>query len=144
MRANRGERKLSITTANINQDDQATTPLCVGFGEACFLAVRERERDEEQAAVLAGSFLEQLDKAGVTYAVNGSREERVAQNLNLRFEGIEAKALLAQLPTPAISTDSRVFVGLHWPIRRVDSDGSGGRPGLEPGANRLREGNRAG
>ena len=66
MRANRGERKLSITTANVNLDDQATTPLCVGFGEACALAVRERERDEEQAAVLAGAFLEQLDKAGVT------------------------------------------------------------------------------
>ena len=120
-------------------------PLGVAvIGEACALAVREREGDEEQPAVLAGSSLERLDKAGVTYAVNGSREERVAQNLNLSFEGIEAEALLAQLPTPAISSDSRVFDGLHCPIRRVDSDGSGGRPALEPGANRLREGNRAG
>ena len=87
------------------------TPLCVGFGEACALAVRERERDDEEAAVLAALFLEQLDKAGVTYAVNGSREKRVAQNLNLSFEGIEAEALLAQLPTLAISTGSACSSG---------------------------------
>ena len=91
------------------------TPLCVGFGEACALAVRERERDEEQATVLAGSFLEHLDKAGVTYAVNGSREERVAHNLNLSFEGVEPEALLAQLPTLAISTGSACSSGSIGP-----------------------------
>ena len=91
------------------------TPLCVGFGEACALAVRERERDEEQAADLADSFLEQLDRAGVTYAVNGSRERRVAQNLNLSFEGVEADALLAQLPTLAISTGSACSSGSIGP-----------------------------
>ena len=91
------------------------TPLCVGFGEACALAVQERERDEEQAAALAGSFLEQLDRAGVTYAVNGSRERRVAQNLNLSFEGVEADALLAQLPTLAISTGSACSSGSIGP-----------------------------
>ena len=91
------------------------TPLCVGFGEACALAIRDRARDEEQAAALAGSFLEQLDRAGVTYAVNGSRERRVAQNLNLSFEGIEADALLAQLPTLAISTGSACSSGSIGP-----------------------------
>ena len=91
------------------------TSLCVGFGEACALAVRERKKDEEQAAVLAGSFLEQLDKAGVTYAVNGSREQRVAQNLNLSFEGVEAEALLAQLPTLGISTGSACSSGSIGP-----------------------------
>lgn len=91
------------------------TALCVGFGEACALAVRERERDEEQAAALAGSFLEELDRAGVTYAVNGSREQRVAQNLNLSFEGVEAEALLAQLPTLAISTGSACSSGAIGP-----------------------------
>ena len=91
------------------------TPLCVGFGEACALAVQERERDAKQAAVLAVSFLEQLDKAGVGYKVNGSREQRVAQNLNLSFEGVEAEALLAQLPTLAISTGSACSSGSIGP-----------------------------
>ena len=91
------------------------TPLCVGFGEACALAVREREKDEKQAAGLASLFLAQLDKAGVAYAVNGSREERVAQNLNVSFEGVDADALLAQLPTLALSTGSACSSGSIGP-----------------------------
>ena len=91
------------------------TALCVGFGEACTLAVRERERDEEKAAQLASSFLEQLDKAGVSYVVNGSREERVAQNLNVSFNGVEAEVLLAELPTLALSTGSACSSGSIGP-----------------------------
>lgn len=91
------------------------TPLCVGFGEACALAVQERERDEEHAAALAGLFLERLDEAGVRYAVNGSREKRVVQNLNLSFEGVEADVLVAQLPTLGISTGSACSAGAIGP-----------------------------
>jgi len=91
------------------------TPLCVGFGAACALAVQEREKDEAQAGVLADLFLEQLDTAGVAYAINGSREDRVAQNLNLSFEGVEAEALLAHLPTLAISTGSACSSGAIGP-----------------------------
>ena len=87
------------------------TPLCVGFGEACALAVRERKRDEEQAAALAMLFLESLDKDGVLYDINGSREKRVAQNLNLSFDGVEAETLLAQVPTLALSTGSACSSG---------------------------------
>lgn len=87
------------------------TPLCVGFGEACALAIQERERDAEQASSLAALFLEHLDGAGVVYAVNGSREERVAQNLNLSFERVEAEALLARLPSLALSTGSACSSG---------------------------------
>ncbi len=91
------------------------TLLCVGFGEACALAVQERERDEKRAAKLAESFLAQLDMAGVMYAVNGSRERRVAQNLNLSFDGVDAETLLAQLPTVAISTGSACSSGSIGP-----------------------------
>ena len=87
------------------------TPLCVGFGEACALAVREREQDEKHATALADLFLENLDKAGVSYAVNGSREERVHQNLNISFDGVVAEALLARLPTLALSTGSACSSG---------------------------------
>ena len=91
------------------------TSLCVGFGEACAIAVREREKDEDHAAMLAASFLEQLERVGVTYTVNGSREERVPQNLNLSFGGIDAEELLAQLPTLAISTGSACSSGSIGP-----------------------------
>ena len=91
------------------------TALCVGFGEACALAVLERERDREHAAALGRAFLEELDKEGVSYEVNGSREERVAQNLNISFDGIEADALLAQLPMLALSTGSACSSGSIGP-----------------------------
>ncbi len=87
------------------------TALCVGFGEACALAIREREKDAAEAARLARAFLHELDKVGVSYVVNGSREERVAHNLNVSFLGIEAEALLAQLPTLAVSTGSACSSG---------------------------------
>ncbi|MCZ0942390.1 MAG: cysteine desulfurase family protein [Gammaproteobacteria bacterium] len=91
------------------------TPLCVGFGKACALAVRECEKDGERAAELASLFLKQLDKADVSYVVNGSREERVAQNLNVSFNGVEAEVLLAQLPTLALSTGSACSSGAVGP-----------------------------
>ncbi|MXY32926.1 MAG: cysteine desulfurase [Boseongicola sp. SB0664_bin_43] len=91
------------------------TALCVGFGEACALAVRERESDQVQAETLASSFLEQLDHAGVAYALNGSRESRVAQNLNLSFEDVDAEVLLAKLPTLALSTGSACSSGSIGP-----------------------------
>ena len=91
------------------------TALCVGFGEACALAARERERDREHAAVLAGSFLDELDTAGMSYTVNGSRDERVAQNLNISFDGVEADILLAQLPHLGLSTGSACSSGSIGP-----------------------------
>jgi len=91
------------------------TALCVGFGEACALAVREQEKDAAQAGVLAKAFLRELDNAHVSYVVNGSREERVAHNLNVSFNGIEAEALLAQVPTVALSTGSACSSGSIGP-----------------------------
>ena len=91
------------------------TGLCVGFGEACSLAVQERERDQEHAAALGTLFLEELDKESVSYVVNGSREQRVAQNLNVSFDGIEADTLLAQLPMLALSTGSACSSGSIGP-----------------------------
>ena len=91
------------------------TALCVGFGEACAIAVRDREQDQADAAALASLFLEELDRFGISYMVNGSREERIAQNLNLSFDGVEADALLALLPNLALSTGSACASGSIGP-----------------------------
>ena len=99
------------------------TALCVGFGEACALAVQERESEWEHAAALGKLFLEELDREGVSYAVNGSREERVAQNLNVSFNGIEADTLLAQLPTLALSTGSACSSGSISPSKVLTAMG---------------------
>ena len=91
------------------------TALCVGFGEACALAVHEREADQTHAAALANLFLEELDRSGVSYAINGTLEERVAQNLNVSFDGVEADVLLALLPDLALATGSACSSGSIGP-----------------------------
>ena len=101
------------------------TALCVGFGEACALAIREREKDAAEAAAVARAFLHELDQVGVSYVVNGSREERVAHNLNVSFLGIDAEALLAQLPTLAVSTGSACSSGSIGPSAVLTAMGLG-------------------
>ena len=87
------------------------TALCVGFGEACAIAIREKEMDEQHAKESATLFLEQLDKCNVSYVINGSRERRVAQNLNVSFDGVLAEELLARVPNVAASTGSACSSG---------------------------------
>ena len=91
------------------------TALCVGFGEACALAVREREKDQAHAAALANLFLEELDRFGISYVINGTREERIAQNLNISFDGVEADTILALLPDLALATGSACASGAIGP-----------------------------
>ena len=91
------------------------TALCVGMGEACALAVREREQDQAHAEVVANLFLAELNHFGVSYAINGTREERVPQNLNISFDGVEADALLALLPRLALATGSACASGSIGP-----------------------------
>jgi cysteine desulfurase len=81
-------------------------PGIVGFGEACEIAAREMPeeaprtvalRDRLQRAIVAG--LEGVE-------VNGSLEHRIPGNLNLRFAGTDAEAILMSLPEVALSTGS--------------------------------------
>lgn len=69
-------------------------PLCVGFGAACALARETMAAEEERIRGLAALFLELLAEAGVDYALNGSRNARLAGNLNLSFPGCDAEAIL--------------------------------------------------
>lgn len=99
------------------------TALCVGIGEACALAVREREKDQEHAATLAQLFLGELDCLGIRYVMNGAQEERDTQNLNISFDNVEADALLALLPNLALSTGSACASGSIGPSRVLSAMG---------------------
>lgn len=78
--------------------------LCAGFGEAAWLADKERGQDAARAKLLLVAFEEKLKAAGIDYTVQGSRERRVAQNLNLRLVGVQTDALQAELPAVAFSS----------------------------------------
>ncbi len=81
-------------------------PLIVGFGAACRLAGAEMAAEAERLAGLRERLLARLGDAIPGISVNGSREHRLAGNLNLAFPAVRAETLLADLPDLCLSTGS--------------------------------------
>ncbi len=82
------------------------TPLVVGLGAACRIAYAEMASDAERTAALRDRLLGRLRHAIPGLAVNGSLARRLPGNLNLRFPGLRATALLDACPELAASTGS--------------------------------------
>ena len=81
-------------------------PLIVGFGEACRIARAEMAAETARLAALRDRLLARLRAAIPGIALNGSRDHRLAGNLNLAFPGARAETLLAALPDLCLSTGS--------------------------------------
>jgi len=81
-------------------------PLIVGFGAACRLAGAEMAAEAERLAGLRERLLARLSDAIPGISVNGSREHRLAGNLNLAFPAARAETLLADLPDLCLATGS--------------------------------------
>src|SRR5215471_191774 len=81
-------------------------PAVVGFGEACAIYAREMEAEASQVGALRDRLWKQILAEIEDAQVNGSIEQRLPGNLNLRFPGVNASALLTDLPDVAISTGS--------------------------------------
>jgi cysteine desulfurase len=82
------------------------THQIVGMGEAFRLAREELERDSESARALHRLFLDELRDLP-DWHLNGHVTRRVAQNLNLRFDGVGGEALMLALQdVAAVSSGS--------------------------------------
>lgn len=91
------ERGLRSGTLNV--------PGAVGFGRACAIAAAEMESEPTRLAALRERLhhgLVQLEDV----RLNGHPTLRLAGNLNVSFEGVEADSLLAALPDVALSSGS--------------------------------------
>jgi len=82
------------------------TPLCVGLGRAAEIAGAEMAQETARISVLKTRLLEGITGRLSGVALNGHAELRVAGNLNLAFEGIDAEALMRALPRLAVSSGS--------------------------------------
>lgn len=91
------------------------TALCVGFGEACALALAALEADAARISGLRDDLLRLLLAGIPGTIVNGSTVNRVAGNLNVSFPGIDADALLASIPDVVASTGSACSSGAIEP-----------------------------
>ena len=81
-------------------------PLTVALGEAAEIAQNELAREGARLETLRGQMLARLRAVLGDVAVNGSLVHRVPGNLNVGFAGIDAEALMGEVPELAISTGS--------------------------------------
>jgi cysteine desulfurase len=82
------------------------TPLAVGFGEACRIALADMDADQARIAALRDRMFEGLRVHIPGITLNGSLDCRLAGNLSLRFPGVRATDLIATCPMLAVSTGS--------------------------------------
>lgn len=81
-------------------------PLCVGLGVAARLAAEEMAAEQQRISGLKARLLEGIRGRLDGVLLNGHAELRVAGNLNLAFEGIDAEALMKAMPRLALSSGS--------------------------------------
>ena len=82
------------------------TPLIVALGAACELCGEGMESESAAVATLRDDLLRGITAGLDGVTVNGSMERRLAGNLNLCFDGVEAESLLQKVSHIALSTGS--------------------------------------
>jgi cysteine desulfurase len=99
------ERGLRSGTLNV--------PGIVGLGEAAEICRREMKEEGERVRRLRDhlerGLLERLDKI----TVNGHRERRLTNTLNVSFAGIDADAMMANMPAIMVSSSSACTSAAH-------------------------------
>jgi len=78
------ERNIRSGTLNV--------PGIIGFAKAIEIAQKEMEQENAKFKKWMGLMLAKLSEAGAK--LNGHSEKRLAHNLNVRFDGIESKAII--------------------------------------------------
>lgn len=85
------------------------TPLVVGLGKAMELAEERREKETARLSELQKYFFEKIVQTfpGGGLEINGSREHRVPNNINISFPGLDAEFLLLQMDAKGIAISTR-------------------------------------
>ena len=81
-------------------------PLSIALGEAAEIARGDMISEGERLAALRTRMIAYLREKLGDVTVNGSMDHRVPGNLNIGFAGVDAEALMGELPELAISTGS--------------------------------------
>lgn len=102
-------------------------PGIVGFGKACVVAQQEMPRESLRISRLRDWFESLVQNGVVGMSRNGSIARRLPGNSSLRFEGIDAEALIANLPEIALSTGSACTSGAMEPSHVLTAIGLGRR-----------------
>jgi len=74
-----------------------STPLCVGLGHACEVAMEEMENDKKHITDLSEHMTQQLTERVPEIKLNGHPKYRYIGNLNYSFSCVEGESLLMAL-----------------------------------------------
>jgi cysteine desulfurase len=85
----------------------------VGLGAACAIARDDLEREAARVRSLRDRLWARLAGAIPSLALNGHKEERLPNTLNVRFPDVSGTALLAATPEVAASTGSACHAGIE-------------------------------
>ena len=80
--------------------------LIVGFGKAVELCSRDRDAENKRLKQYRDQLIDDIMTAHTDVILNGSREQRLSNNLNLCFPGIEAETMIMNMKNIACSTGS--------------------------------------
>lgn len=82
------------------------TPLCVGLGEACEIAMKEMGAESKRLAGLQERMLKGLRAKLTDIVVNGDLERRIPGNLNISFAYVEGESLMMGIKGLSVSSGS--------------------------------------
>ena len=82
------------------------TPLCVGLGEACEIALKEMDAESKRLAKLQARMLKGLNAKLTDIHVNGDLEHRIPGNLNIGFAYVEGESLMMGIKGLSVSSGS--------------------------------------
>ncbi len=89
--------------------------LCVGLGEACRIAAERAAHDESRIQPLREHLFAGLKRTFPDVRRNGTPQHALAGCLNVTLPGIDAAAMLLELPELALSTGSACASGKPGP-----------------------------
>ena len=82
------------------------TPLVVGLGAACKVAMEEMETDRAHAERLSKRLIDGISSQCANIQLNGDADMRYPGNVNLSFAYVEGESLLMGLKDIAVSSGS--------------------------------------
>jgi cysteine desulfurase len=82
------------------------TPLCVGIGEACEIAMKEMDAEAKRLIKLRNRMLKGLQSKLTDIVVNGDLDHRIPGNLNISFAYVEGESLMMGIKNLAVSSGS--------------------------------------
>lgn len=83
------------------------TPLIVGLAQAVALSEQRRDAEVARLKELQNYFFERVEQTFPDAEINGSKTERVPNNINISFPGLDAESLLLQMDAKGIAISTR-------------------------------------